>query len=268
MKKPAKEEIQTWLEIERERIQRDQKDIDAGRADQLTWEGWTFAHQGLGRALFLAGEPITQVRAAFREAARGAERIFAMAYDKSSPGYLGNRADPSTTMDVMAIDGFNAALMAGDLEAGRRLARWVPKRCTDPDQAQEVMDYTRSLQHLLLGKLPEARARATRARQGLARLLSKPLEEDEDETERHWQNNYLTLALTLEGILKKSEVQFNEGLRKQAAFYREWAEGEYEDTDQEYICDHLVALGNLGLLHGLRVRGEVPYLPAGLLLKP
>jgi hypothetical protein len=268
MKKPTKEEIQTWLEIERERIQRDQRDIDAGRADQLTWEGWTFYHLGLGRVLFLAGAPLEQVRAAFREAARGTERVFVMAHDKSSPDYLGSRADPTTGTDVLAIDGFNAALMAGDLEAGRRLARWVPARSADPEQAPEVQDYTRGLQALLLRKPQEARVRVTRARQSLERRLSKPLEEEEDETERHWQNNYLTLALTLEGILKKSEGQFNEGLRKQAAFYREWAEGEYEDTDQEYICDHLVALGNLGLLQGLRVRGEVPYLPPGLLLKP
>jgi hypothetical protein len=268
VKWPSKEEIRTWIEIERERIQREQRDLDVGQADQLTWEGWALSHLGLGRALFLAGEPLEKVRAAFREAARGAERIFVMAYDKSSPDYLGSRADPSTSVDVMAIDGFNAALMAGDLEAGRRLARWIPARSADPYQSQEVQDYTRSLQALLLEKHQEARVRVTRARQSLEHLLSKPLEEDEEEDERDWQRNYLTLALTLEGILKKSEGQFNEGLRKQAEFYEKRAHGEAEDTDEEYICDHLVALGNLGILQGLRLRGEIPYLPSGLLLKP
>jgi hypothetical protein len=49
---------------------------------------------------------------------------------------------------------------------------------------------------------------------------------------------------------------------------KKFAHGEREDTPWEHICDHLVALGNLGLNQGLRVRGDVPYLPSGLLLQP
>jgi hypothetical protein len=267
MNRVPQEIARAWIEISQEPIDERQPDIDSGRADQLTWEAWSLHKISLGMSLFLAGEPLEKVRRAFREAAQGIERIFVMAHDKSSSYYLGSRAEPSTGTDTLAIEGLNAALMAADLEAGRKLARWIPARTADPQQSPEVQDYTRSLQALLLGKPQEARVRVTRARLSLERRLREPLEEDEYEEERDWQRNYLTLTLTLEGILKGSEGQFNEGLRKQAEFYQRLAQGECEDTPMEHICDHLVALGNLGLTLGLRVRGEVPYLPSGLLLQ-
>ena len=162
MSQVTEEEACGWVEIARERIQRRQDAIELGTADQLVWEGWSEWQMELGRALFLHGEPIERAREAFRNAARGFERIFIMAFDESSPHYLGRGANPSAVSDDGAIDGLNAALMGADFEQAGRLARWVPPEPSDPGTPAEVRQYTRALQHLLLGKPEEARALVAR----------------------------------------------------------------------------------------------------------
>ena len=51
-------------------------------------------------------------------------------------------------------------------------------------------------------------------------------------------------------------------------FYQKVALGEHRNTPYEFICDHAVALANLGLHHGLSVNVEHDTLPKGLLYDP
>ena len=72
--------------------------------------------------------------------------------------------------------------------------------------------------------------------------------------------------MTLSGIVNKNQALFEAGLQQQAAFYKGLAQGENADTSHEHVDDHLVALGNLGIYHGLNVPAGIPYLPANMLI--
>jgi len=245
-----------WVEIARERIALRQPLIDAQEASQATWEGWSEWKMFYGRALFLNSAPLAQVRDAFRDAAKGIERVFQMSYDPSSPHFLGNRADPTTVTDTTAIEGLNSSLIAGDFELAQRLARLVPAEPSDPSTPLELSCYTRGLQQLLLEKTSQAKS-----------LLAKGLQKHKSgPPKKGYSRNYYTLMLALSGIVDASDTKFNEGLRQQAEFYRTLARGENADTPEEHFCDHLVALGNLGLSHGRKVTETTPYLPPALLL--
>ncbi|HYO56274.1 hypothetical protein [Archangium sp.] len=251
----AKEDARGWIEIAEERIKLRQERLDAGTAKHLTWVGRSEWQMSLGRARFLHGDPLEQVHQAFRDAARGIETSFVMAYDEDSPLFLGRRAEPSAVSETTAINGLNAALMAADFELARRLARWIPPTPNDPSTSEETRHYVRGLKHLLLDAPAEARAHVGAT---LKRYEGKP-------PKSGYKRNYYTLAQALAGILEGDDERFNEGLRLQAEFYRGLAQGENADTAEEHICDHLVALGNLGLRHGRQVRGDIPFLPRGLL---
>ncbi|MDC0713135.1 hypothetical protein POL68_32035 [Stigmatella sp. ncwal1] len=250
------ETVQSWIEIAKERIALRQPLIDAGAASQATLESWSEWKMAYGRALFLKGEPLTQIRKAFRDAAGGFERVFQMSYDTSAPQYLGSKADPTTVTDVTAIEGLDSALIAGDPGLARRLALWIPPEPSDPSTPLELRCYTRGLQQFVLDEPGKAKG-----------FLSQVLQKHNNTVpKRGYQRNYYTLALALSGIVDGSDATFNEGLRQQAEFYRGAARGENSDTAEEHICDHLVALGNLGLGHGREVAEKIPFLPAALLL--
>ena len=250
-------EAAEWIQVDEEEIQWMREEINTGKADQATWQSLGLSLLGLGRALFLHGDPLERVRETFREAGKAFERTFIMAYDKSSPLYLGRRSDPTTVTDTTALDGLNAALMAGDFQLARQLAKWVPQEPTDPSTPAETKLYTRGLQHLLLGKPDKAKDLVDQVLRKHGNKLPK---------KGGYARNYFTLCSALAGLLDKDEVKFNEGLRQQAEFYKAIAHGENQDTAEEHLCDHLVALGNLGAEYEVEVTGEVPFLPRELLL--
>jgi hypothetical protein len=250
-----KEDARGWIKVAEERIQLRQEKFDAGTAKHLTWVGWSEWQMSLGRARFLHGDPLEMVRQAFREAARGIETSFAMAYDESSPHFLGCRAEPRAVSETTALHGLNAALMAVDFALAGRLARWIPPSPNDPSTSEETLHYVRGLKHLLLGQPSQARAHVSAT---LKQYEGRPPQAD-------YKRNYYTLTLALAGILEGDDERFNEGLRAQADFYRGFLQGENADTVGEHIRDHLVALGNLGLRHGRQVKGDIPFLPRELL---
>ena len=256
MSSPDSNTTSAWIELARERIALRQPLLESGEASQATWEGWSQWKMFYGRALFLANAPLPQVREAFRDAAHGIERVFQMSYDPTSSLFLGSRADPTTVTDTTAIEGMNAALIAGDVQLAQRLARLIPAEPSDPSTPLEQNCYTRGLQHLLLEKTPQARS-----------LLGKGLQKHKGgPPKKGFARNYYTLLLALSGIADANDSKLDEGLRQQAEFHRLLARGENADTPEEFFCDHLVALGNLGLHHGRKVTDTLPFLPSALLL--
>jgi hypothetical protein len=252
----TKDEAHSWIELAEERIGIRQQKIDAGSADQACWVGWSEWHLRLGRARFLQGDPVAQVREAFRRAAQGIVMSFTMAYDPSSPAYLGERRDLSAVSYTTAIDGFNAGLMAVEPATTARLAQWVPLKAVGSTLSKEAYPYACALKLLIQGEEDEA---LKRARDSLERLGSPPFKEGR-------KRNFFSLFLALSGIVNRDEQQFNEGLLLQSQFHAGRAQGEYADTPEQYFCDHLVALGRLGVQRGMRVQIESPFLAQALLV--
>jgi hypothetical protein len=78
--------------------------------------------------------------------------------------------------------------------------------------------------------------------------------------------NYYSLHLALFGILARDKAKFHEGIALQLKSYWPYAKGEGKDTDEEFICDHAVALAILAQ-HRNRWPGiEDEMLPGGLML--
>ncbi|MBM7113165.1 hypothetical protein [Archangium primigenium] len=248
--------VEAWVGLARERIALRQPLLEAGTASQATWEGWSEWTMFHGRALSLANASPAQVRETFQDAARGIERLFQMSYAPTSPYFLGNQADPTTVTDTTAIDGMNAALIAGEFELAQRLARLVPAEPSDPSTPLEQKCYTRGLQHLILSRTDPAK-----------RWLEKGLQKHKGGApKKGYARNYYTLMLALSGIMEANDATLQEGLRQQAEFHRLLARGENADTPEEHFCDHLIALSNLGLHHGRKVSQTLPFLPRALLL--
>jgi hypothetical protein len=250
------EDAQSWVAIAEEQVQKRVKKIDSGQAEPLTWVGLSEWYMSLGRARFLREDALELVRAAFQEASRGIETCFRMAYDPSSPRFLGDKMEPSAVLNSTAIDGLNASLIAADFDQARRLVQWVPSGPPKAAKLDEDDLYVRGLKHLLLDHPDEARAQINTL---LQRYADKP-------PRSGYKRNYYTLALALAGILEGNETKFLEGLHLQAEFYRALARGENADTPEEHMCDHLVALGNLGIHCGRSLASDIPFLPRQLLM--
>ena len=76
-----------------------------------------------------------------------------------------------------------------------------------------------------------------------------------------------TLSIALLGIVEKNEVRFNGELAAQLEFYEpETTHGEEQDTSEEFISNHAVALANLGLWAGLKLHTKHWLLPTDLLI--
>ena len=76
-----------------------------------------------------------------------------------------------------------------------------------------------------------------------------------------------TLSMVLLGIVEKNEVRFNGGLAAQLEFYEpEATHGEEQDTSEEFICDHAIALANLGMWAGMKLHTRHRLLPTDLLI--
>jgi hypothetical protein len=252
---PTAEEAQGWVEIAERHIREREERIRRDRSTQLDWIGWSDWQMSLGRAMFLRGDDRGSVREAFREAARGIIRSFAMAYDASSPFFLGGSFSPSAVSHVSAMDGFNAGLISGEPALTQQLALLVPSSYPTKHAPKEVNGYIQGLKQLLLGEQGNARSYIRESLDDFGRRLPKG----------GYRQNFYTLTLALSGVIEGDERNFNEGLMLQSQFYKSHAQGEGADTPEEYLDDHLIALGRLGLQRGLGVQREIPYLPKALL---
>lgn len=252
---PTAEEAQGWVEIAEEQLRGREVKIREGRATQMDWIGWSEWQMSLGRARFLRGEERDRVREAFREAALGIIRSFEMAYDASSPLFLGGSSSPGAVTHVSALDGLNAGLISGEVALTHRMARLVPSTYLIKHTPKEVNSYLQGLKQLLLGEQGVARSSIGENLEDFGRRPPKS----------GHRRNFYTLTLTLSGIIEGDERVFNEGLLLQSQLYKSQAQGECADTPEEYIDDHLIALGRLGLDRGLSVQGEIPYLPKAML---
>ncbi len=290
MNQPEAQQIEHWLKTFSFQIDNKWKLFNSGfyEEEDLPIQGMytslAMFHASLARSKFLNGDPLAEVRIEFANAAKSILKSFTMAYDKSDPDYVGDKCPPpnphytghkdsiveakwldpvygqvswSDVMETEFIEGVNYALMAGDFELTQQLAEWF----RDPGDGDlmdiDVNRYAHALKHALLG-----------GRQQGWGLLKVQLDDYAKKPPKSaGDKNYFTLITILFGILEKDMEKFNEGLAAQLKFYQGYVRGEGKDTTEEFICDHAVALTNLGLHHGFHITVEHDTLPKGLLIQ-
>ena len=253
---PTQEEIESWIEISRGLIDDKLQQIKEGPIKQSRYTTIALSYASLGRAKALRGDPPEQWREGYREAARAVLMSFRMAYDDTLAEYLGDNTDYSEVSEVDAVDGITYALASSDFELARELANWTRDRGDGKKMQMETRNYVFGLKHFLLSHSEKANP-----------LLDATLEKyGANPPKGGYKRNYHSLTVALSGIVNKNQALFEAGLHQQAAFYKGLAQGENADTSHEHVDDHLVALGNLGIYHGLKVPAGIPYLPANMLI--
>lgn len=291
MMPPEQEQIDHWIKVRKESLRQTQDAIRTGFFEknnvpsQSIYTGDAISHATLARAKFLNGDPIEEVRAEFAQAARCILKSFRMAYDPADPDYVGDRWPPPNPQytgkpgsvveakwldpgygevnwadvgEVWFIEGIDYALMAADFALAKELAGWFRDRPDGVLMDKEVNDYAHDLKLCVLAAWDEALARLE-AHAEYYRAFPP--------TRNDYRRNYCTLTTALHGIAARDAERFNEGLRMQLEFHAHEAKGELKDTSEEFICDHAVALANLGLHRGLPVTVEDDRLPRGLLIE-
>ena len=291
MNQPDQEQIDHWITTAHEGIEGrwmrykngfyKKEDISV----QSMYTGLALDHASLARAKFLNGDSIEEVHAEFANAARCILKSFTMAYDESDPDYVGDKwpaknphytglpdsvveakwLDPvygqvswSEVSEGTFIEGANYALMAADFDLAKELASWFRDPADGVLMAPEVNHYAHDLKSVLM----EGRIKAhNRVKTHYETYLHTPPKRND------YKKNYYTLTTALYGIVDNNEALFNQGLMMQLEFYQGYAQGEAKNTTDEFICDHAVALANLGIHHGLNVTVEHDTLPKGLLVK-
>ncbi|MBU1170731.1 MAG: immunity 49 family protein [Proteobacteria bacterium] len=262
MNLPEQHQIDHWIKTALDSIAQTYKDFESGFYEnenisiQSVHTGTALFYASLARAKFLNRSPIKDVRKEFSKAAQYILKSFTMTYDKSDPDYQEKEPDWSCVMETHAIEGMNFALMAGDIDTSSKIASWFQ----DPGDGDlmdiEVNRYAHALANVLKNRPEDAMKRLN---DQMADYKKKP-------AKKGYRLNYYTLSMALEGILEFDGKKFNQGLLEHLEFYQNDAQGELKDTDEEFICDDAVALGNLGIKHGLAVTVEYDTLPKGLLI--
>lgn len=272
--KPEQQQIDHWLKVARETIDRRWVNYDSGFYEkedlpiQNLYTGLASDYADLARAQFLNGEPPSVFRTNFSKGVGYIIKNYKMAYDKSDPDYVGDQpatdssgfgygcVDWGNVVEDTLIEGIHYAFMGADFESAQELVGWFH----DPAKehlSKEITRYGHALKHALRGEKDAAKD-----------LLKQTLDEAEGKKIKSpLKLNYLTLSMALYGILDDDEELFNEGLEMQLALHQSYAQGEAKDTDEEFVCDEAMALANYGLHCGLQVTIEHNLLPKGLLIQ-
>jgi hypothetical protein len=263
MNVPEQIQIDHWLNVANRHILKGDENYRNGfyiRENipiQSHFVGAADDHASLARAKFLNGDPLEEVHAEFANATRHVIKSFAMAYDESDPDYQGDAAELSWVSEGIGIEGMNWALMSADFKLAAEMAGHYRTRPDGDMLSLRSNRYANALALTIRDK-----------RQPALELLVAQFEDYKKKPPKSpADRNYYSLILALYGIVAGEREKFLEGLELQLKSYRGYAHGEGKDTDEEFICDHAVALAILGIHHGLEVTVEYEMLPKGLLIE-
>ncbi len=263
MNHPTQNQIDHWLRVSRQDIARGNENlvngfyVRKGIPLQSHYVGEASDYASLARAKFLNGDPLEEVRAEFANAARHVMKSFTMAYDESDPDYLGDEADLEEVSETIGIEGMNWALMSADFELAAEMGRHYRTR---PDGDMLSLRSNRYANALAL-TLQE------RQKEALPLLLAQFEDYKKKPPKSPAARNYYSLILALFGIVTKEREKFHKGIELQLKSHWPYAKGEGKDTDEEFICDHAVALTILAQRNLLWPKVAQNMLPGGLLLQ-
>jgi hypothetical protein len=220
----------------------------------------------LGLAKSLRVDVIGEVRQAFYHSAECIETSFRIAYDESHPKYLGEKADLTEITMPDAIDGFNAALLAGDIEIGRRLAQWAQIPSDEIDKAGNskhsqslVANYMHALKYIFLDN--DAKAL------DYAWATEKWFEKKGEPTKNRFHRNFFHRCRMVRAILEQNHDLFEASMEVQLKSHAwEAVHDDIADTPEAYIFVDGVALCNLALRKGMKINFEAGVIPEGLLI--
>ncbi len=260
------EEVNGWIEIDKQDIEKRQLIISRGDAKQSTYTGLADDHLNLGLSKYLRNDAIAEVRQAFSKSAECIEISFRMAYDEGHSGYLGEKFDSAEVSMTDAIDGFHAALIAGDFETGHRLAQWVritprwQQEIANPRNSSNLIaNYMYALKYIFLGDDTKAleHARATEiwfAKKG-------------EPTKNRFHRNFFHRCRMVRAVLEKNPDLFEASMEVQLKSHAwEAVHDDIADTPEAYIYVDGVALCNLAILKGMKIDFEAGVIPEGLLI--
>jgi len=263
MNQPAQNQIDHWIATSREGLAQTDEDFRTGFyvKEQIPIQsvhcGTASMYASLARAKFLNGDPIEEVRAEFANAARQMMKCFTMAYDPSDPDYLGEAAVLEWVSETSGIEGMNWALMSADFKLAAEMAGHYRTR---PDGDMLGLDANRYANALAL-------TIRDKGQPALALILAQFEHYEKKPPKSAADRHYYSLILALFGILAKEKAKYHEGLELQLKSHWPYAHGEGKDTDEEFICDHAVALAILAQ-HRNRWPGvQDAMLPGGLMLQ-
>jgi hypothetical protein len=263
MNQPAQNQIDHWIATSLKGLAQTDEDFRSGFyvKEQIPIQsvhcGTASMYASLARARFFNGDPIEEVRAEFANAARHVMKSFTMAYDPSDPDYQGERADLSEVSETIGIEGMNWALMSADFELAAEMGSHYRTR---PDGYMLGLDTNRYANALAL-TLQE------RQKEALPLLLAQFEDYKKKPPKSPADRNYYSLILALFGIVAKEREKFHQGVELQLKSHWPYAKGEGKDTDEEFICDHAVALTILAQRNLLWPKVAQNMLPGGLLLQ-
>ena len=278
MRSLAEENLGEWEEHHLRSVQRKNKHLvtpnwykDRNLPLQAHYSAQARNYAALARAQYLNNSPIEEIQHNFREAANNILKCFSMTYNVNDHDYLGDKLSPngagysgygevdtSRVNEIQLIEGINYALMANDFTTAEQLAYWYQDSYDGHKMDLDVNRYAFAYKYVLLDKKDEAQA-----------LLQETIDDCIQNKPTHPGDiNFFTLSLTLQGIAMGSNKLFTEGLQQQLHFYEKTMTPSDDgwDTEEEFFCDHAIALANLGLRHGLPVTVEHPLMPKRLLI--
>ena len=276
MNTPDQEQIDHWLSISMESIADTEQALNSGYYQrkgislQSVYTGTASDYADIARTKLLNGDSLTSVRHEFNTAALCINKSFSMAYEPNDPDYVGDKLPPakaprapwgcvswSDVSESDAIDGFNFALMAANLDTAKRLANLFQDRNNGKKMFPCINRYAHALQQAILLEKTQG---LVLLEPTISTFTAKP-------PKQGYKINFFNLSLTLSSILSGDEAALNQGLLQILTFYQKTiipAE-DYQGTAYEFICDDAVALANLGLNYNLKVTIEHELLPKRLL---
>ncbi|MEJ2694731.1 MAG: hypothetical protein P8166_17320 [Candidatus Thiodiazotropha sp.] len=238
MNKPTQNQIDHWISKSLKSLAQTDEDFRTGFyveeeiPIQSVHVGTASFYASLARAKFLNGDPVDEFRAEFAQAARYIMKSFTMAYDESDPDYLGEAAVLEWVCETTGIEGMNWALMSADFELAAEVAGHYRTRPDGDMLSLRSNRYANALALTLRDQpLPAMELIAAQFEDYKKKPPKSPA-----------ARNYYSLILALYGILAGERERFHEGIELQLKSYAPYARGEAKDTDEEFICDHAVAL--------------------------
>lgn len=260
---PDQEQIDHWLKVNRDSLNVTAQDwangyyVEKNISPQSVFSSDAMTYASLGRAQFLNGDPLKEVRDSYRKAGAAILRGFKIVYDPNDEFYEPEPKTLRAAHEAEFMEGAFYALIANDYSLAKELATIFQTHPKGPLMDPEVCDFCFGLKYTLLDEDQQALAIL---KPRLEKYLKKP-------PKGGYKRNYHTLTTALMGILQKDDEPFNEGLAMQLKFYKGQIPSEYKNTDEEFICDKAVALANLGLHRGLNLTIENDLIPPGLLIE-
>jgi hypothetical protein len=262
------EQVEFWAAnankwIDKYNKQFSEKGIDKYQAINVALAG---EYLYLGLAKSLRADVIGEVHQAFYYSVECIETSFRMAYDESHTKFLGDKADLVAVTITDAIDGFHAALLAADFEAGKRLAAWaqIPSdeigEAGNPKHSQSlVANYMHALKYIFLGDETKALE--------YARATEKWFEKKGEPTKNRFHRNFFHRCRMVRAVLEKNPGLFEASMQVQLKSHS-WAavHDDIADTPEAYIYVDGVALCNLAIHKGMKIDFEAGVIPETLLI--